>query len=101
MNFPARDLTDQYISSSYQDVLQQYLSGSEVSVLDGLGNLVFTLPHLSASVIVSSQTSSMTVLSSSYALTASYVQSCVFGNLDGGFPDSIYGGTTPVNGGYV
>lgn len=70
MRFPARDLTDQYISSSYQDVLQQYhTTGSSLYVLDGYGNVVFGIPSssLGNSVITSDVTSSMTVLSASYS----------------------------------
>ena len=110
MQFPSRDFTNQYISRSYQDVLQQYITGSGVYVLDGLGNLVFIVPDTGSSVLVSSQTSSMTVASSSvavytvsasYAVTASYALGAVFGNVDGGFPDSVYGGISPIDGGTV
>ena len=70
MQFPDRDLTSQYISSSYQDVLQQYPSGSSLLyVLDGYGNVVFSIPSASiGSIIITSDiTSSMTVLSASYS----------------------------------
>jgi hypothetical protein len=70
MRFLSRDLTDQYISLSYQDVLQQYVNtGSLVYVLDGYGNVVFGIPTASVgyTVITSDVTSSMTVLSASYS----------------------------------
>lgn len=68
--FPERDLTDQFISLSYQDVLQQYVNtGSYVYVLDGYGNVVFGIQTASLGnvVITSDMTSSMTVLSASYS----------------------------------
>jgi hypothetical protein len=43
MQFLSRELTNQYISTSYQDVLQQYPTGSLFYVLDGLGNVVAVL----------------------------------------------------------
>jgi hypothetical protein len=70
MNYPERDLSCQYISSSYQDVLQQYVTtGSLVHVLDGLGNVVFSIPSSSLGnvLITSDITASMTVLSASYS----------------------------------
>lgn len=103
MRFPAQDLTSQYISSSYQDVLQQYIAGGLLYVLDGYGNVVFTLNSSSIgdTVISSNMTSSMTVasasvsniyqvhqvsssfasssLSASYAATASYISGSVIG----------------------
>jgi len=70
MTFPERNLAEQYISSSYQDVLQQYVNtGSYVYVLDGYGNVVFGIQTASLGniVITSDMTSSMTVLSASYS----------------------------------
>jgi hypothetical protein len=95
MQFPERDLTDQFISLSYQDVLQQYnTTGSSLYVLDGYGNVVFGIPtaSLGNTVITSDITSSMTVLSASWAPPISY-------NLDGGSPSTIYGGTNGIDGG--
>lgn len=74
MKFASRDLTNQYISSSYQDVLQQYISIDPLYVLDGYGNVVFSLPSASIgySIITSDVTSSMTVASSSQAISSSW-----------------------------
>lgn len=74
MRFPLRDFTNQYISSSYQDVLQQYFPSDTFYVLDGYGNVVFTLPSSSVGqmLISSNLTASMTVASSSYTVTQSY-----------------------------
>ena len=40
LQFPSRDFTLQYISSSYQSVLQIYTPDSASYVLDGLGNVI-------------------------------------------------------------
>lgn len=74
MQFPARDFTNQYISTSYQDVLQKYDPADIFYVLDGFGNVVFSLPSASVGqmLITSDITSSMTVASASYAVTYSY-----------------------------
>lgn len=76
MQFPARDFTNQYISTSYQDVLQKYNPTDIFYILDGLGNVVFSLPSSSVGqvLITSDITSSMTVASASYAATYSYAQ---------------------------
>lgn len=76
MQFPARDFTNQYISASYQDVLQKYDPSDIFYVLDGFGNVVFSLPSASVGqmLITSDITSSMTVASASYATTYSYTQ---------------------------
>lgn len=70
MRFPNRDFTDQYISSSYQDVLQKYSNTSSlVYILDGYGNVVYGLVTSSVGdvLITSNMTSSMTVLSASFS----------------------------------
>ncbi len=70
-----RDLSDQYISLSYQDILQQYPNTSSILyVLDGYGNVVFGIPTASIgyNVITSDITASLTFPSASYSLTASY-----------------------------
>ena len=72
MQFPSQDFTNQFISSSYQDVVQIY----NQYLLDGLGNVI---PLLN--------------------ITASHVASGGSSNLDGGFPNSVYGGTTNIDGG--
>ena len=38
--FPQRNLTDQYISQSFDNLLQYEISGSKTYLSDGLGNLV-------------------------------------------------------------
>lgn len=70
MQFIDRSLACQYISQSFQDVLQQYPSGSELYILDGLGNVVAIIPSASLGqvLITSDVTSSMTVLSASYSV---------------------------------
>ena len=55
MQFPDRDLTSQYISSSYQDVVQRYLSGSTDWLLDGLGYTILGIPTSSVGSIVLTQ----------------------------------------------
>jgi len=75
MRFINRDFTNQFISSSYQDVLQQYIpTGSTLFVLDGIGNVVFSIPSASYGygIITSDQTSSIIVASASYVVSASY-----------------------------
>lgn len=89
MIFPTKDFTNQFISSSYQDVLQQYLLDDTLYFLDGYGNVVGSIPSSSIgyNLITSDVTSSMTVLSSSHALTASYAfVSASIINYDGNRP---------------
>ena len=71
-SFPSRDLSNQYISRSYQDVVQNYTPGSgDVNdyFLDGLGNVIASIPtgSIGQTLITSDITSSMSVLSASYA----------------------------------
>lgn len=89
MNFPDRDLSNQFISRSYQDVVQQYLNtGSLLYLLDGYGNVIFQIPSASYGGIVLTQDQSASYalqafsasyapgnpsISASYALTASFV----------------------------
>lgn len=44
MQFPFRDLTNQYISLSYQDVVQRYTQGTASYFLDGTGNVIAFVP---------------------------------------------------------
>lgn len=44
MQFPARDLTNQYISLSYHDVVQRFTQGTASYFLDGLGNVIAFVP---------------------------------------------------------
>jgi hypothetical protein len=66
MNFPSRDFTTQFISQSYQDVIQRYtLDPVHIYLLDALGNAVVSLPQTESLLLSADQTSSMTVASSS------------------------------------
>lgn len=82
MNFPARDLSNQFISRSYQDVVQQFLdTGSLLYLLDGYGNVIFQIPSASygQQVLTQDQSASFALqaISASYARTASYVAGLV------------------------
>lgn len=74
MQFPTRDFTLQYISSSYQDVLQRYDTGATQYILDGLGTVVFSFPSSSIgnSLITSDMTSSLSVATASYSFLSNY-----------------------------
>lgn len=88
MRFPAQDLSVKYISSSYQDVVQQFIpTGSMLYLLDGYGNVIFQIPSASFGgvVLTNDQTSSYALhsisasyapgnpsISASYALSSSY-----------------------------
>ena len=74
MQFPQRDLTSQYISTSYQDVVQRYDSGSVQYFLDALGNVIIGVnsSSLGSTIITNDITSSMVVLSSSFAESSSF-----------------------------
>lgn len=76
MNFPGQDLSLRHISQSYQPLLQTYGD----YVLDGLGNVIFSVGASGSSgnpisLLQSQQTASMTVASSSYAQTAVFASS--------------------------
>lgn len=60
MQFPARDLTNQYVSLSYQDVVQRYNIDTASYILDGQGYALFYIPTSSIGfrVITSDQTAS-------------------------------------------
>ncbi len=71
-SYPSRDLTNQYISLSYQDVVQKYSPDAgdpNEYFLDGLGNVIVAIPSSSIGniLITSDVTSSMVVLSASYS----------------------------------
>ena len=53
--FPQRDLTNQYISTSYQDVVQRYLSASVDYLLDGLGYVILGIPTASVGNLILTQ----------------------------------------------
>lgn len=67
VQYPQRDLTSQYISSSYQDVVQRYATGSVDYFLDGYGYVIISIPSasLGQQVLTVDQTAS-------YAVTASF-----------------------------
>ena len=76
-SYPSRDLTDQYISLSYQDVVQKYSPDAgdpNEYFLDGLGNVIVAIPSSSIGnvLITSDVTSSMVVSSSLYTDYANY-----------------------------
>lgn len=85
MQFPSRDLTNQYISSSYDDVVQQYVpTGSNLYLLDGYGNVILGIPSASYgnTIITTSDTASYAVSASwapgqpsSVAISASWASS--------------------------
>ena len=89
LQFPSRDLTNQYISLSYQDVVQTYTQGNADYFLDGLGNVILFVPTssggqqiitidqtipfaLTASYAMNGSAGGSGSVSSSYAVTASY-----------------------------
>lgn len=56
MQFPERDLTNQYISSSYQNAIQKYSATSSITyILDGVGDVIFGIPTASVGQIVVTQ----------------------------------------------
>jgi hypothetical protein len=72
-SFPTRDFTNQYISESYQNVLQKYQpTGSTYYLLDGRGEVVLSLPSASygQGIVTTGQTVSQSI-SASYANVAS------------------------------
>ena len=85
MPFPSQDFSNQYISESYQNVLQKYVPiGSTSYVLDGAGNVIFSLPSASVGgqLMTADQTASFAV-SASYApgspsVSSSYATNATF-----------------------
>ena len=75
-SFPSQDLTLQYISESYQNVVQKYVSGSTFYFLDGRGNVIAGIASASVgkNFLTSDQSASMTVLSASFATTSTLAQ---------------------------
>lgn len=73
MQFPFRDLTNQYISLSYQDVVQRYTpAGTSSFFLDGLGYVLFSLSNntLGTQLLTAFDTASWAI-TASYALNGS------------------------------
>src|ERR1043165_6992239 len=74
MQFIAADLFDNYISKSYDNILQQYISGSYLYIVDSHGNVVsFILTSsIGSEILTSDLTGSLSFISASYALSSSY-----------------------------
>src|ERR1035437_6088939 len=81
MQFLSRDLTSQYISNSYQDVVQRYQDGSTDWLLDGMGYTIFGIPSSSVGGIILTQDQTASLSS-----TASYIEGY---NVDGFVLESI------------
>ena len=66
MQFITQDLTSQYISNSYQNVVQRYLTGSVNYLLDGLGYVILGVSTSSVDgiVLTTDQTASWSISSS-------------------------------------
>jgi hypothetical protein len=66
MQIVSRDLTQQYISNSYQDVVQRYTTGSIDYLLNGLGYVILSIPSSSIgnSIITQDQVISQSISSS-------------------------------------
>jgi len=96
MRFSDKDLSDQYISASYEDVLQQYITSPTSYVLDGFGNVVFSIPSSSigGTLVLSNNSGSAYVSNSLLFNTASSNPAWQEGLV---FWDNIYG-TLAVNG---
>lgn len=80
MQFPSRDLTLQYISTSYQDVVQRYTAtGSLTYLLDGLGYVICGIPTSSVgqTILTQDQTASYSL----FAVTASYTATSSITNI--------------------
>lgn len=72
MRFVDRDLSNQFISRSYQDLVQQYLAtGSLLYLLDGYGTVIFQFPSASFGGIILTQDQTASI--ALRAITSSYV----------------------------
>jgi len=94
MQFPSRDLTLQYISTSYQSVVQTYAQGTASYFLDGMGYVLGFVPiaSLGQQILTADQpvpfaiTASYAMngggsgISASYATTASYAVTYSYAN---------------------
>ncbi len=73
LQFSSRNLTQQYISLSYQDVVQRYTEDTASYFLDGMGYVIGFIPTASlGQQILTADQPSPPSISSSYALTASF-----------------------------
>ena len=71
--FPQRDFTTQFISTSYQSVVQIYNTSSIVYFLDGLGYVISGIPTSSIGNLIVTQDQIISrSISSSYSLSSSY-----------------------------
>ena len=84
MQFPQKDLTSQFISSSYQDVVQRYFDGNIDYFLDGYGNVIVGVPSSSIGglVLTQDQTASYSI-SASFSLTSSHEISSSWSDFSG------------------
>lgn len=74
MQFPERDLTNQYISMSYQDIVQRYsAAGSTTYILDGIGDVIVSVPTASVGGVLVTQDQTVTSASYSNISSLSYV----------------------------
>lgn len=69
MVFPEKNLQNQYIRETYQNVLQKHVSGSSLFVLDGTGVELFHIPSASVGFEFGNSTGLQT--GSNYPITAS------------------------------
>ncbi len=73
MLFSNRDLSNQFISTSYQDVVQRYATGSNTYLLDGIGYEILGIPSSSIGNLIVTQEQTITSsISASYSLSSSY-----------------------------
>jgi len=91
MQFASQDLTNQFISTSYQEVIQTYINGSSSYFLDGLGNVISFIPTSSVGnqILTIDQTAS-------YASTSSWATNVVNGSTFNG-TSSIFGTASWAN----
>lgn len=79
MQFPLRDLTNQFISLSYQDVVQRYdPSTSTIYLLDGYGDVILSFPSSSNGQILTTDQTASYSLYSDFSGTSSYSLYSVF-----------------------
>jgi len=107
MQFPARDLTNQYISLSYHDVVQRYAPGGTASYfLDGTGNVIAYVPTASIGKALATLDDIVTSNSASWAsasLSASYAATATIASValisENSLTSSFFDGNGIVRGG--
>lgn len=79
MRIISRDLTSQYISASYQDVVQKYIADGSSSCffLDGLGYSILEVPYTGSLLLAAEQSASMTASWAINAVSASWASASV------------------------